>query len=98
MYQFSLNGTMEAKVKLDPSVIDFPTSLALDDSGLLYILDRHQGTIAVFDNNGRFKYNFLEAGESRGKIYYPIEIEFDPWGRLCVVEEGNGRVQIFLHR
>ena len=98
VYKFSLDGTMETKIALESSALDFPRSLAIGDNDFLYVLDRHRGTIVVFDNNGRFKYNFLEAGESRGKIYYPIEIEFDPWGKLCVVEEGNGRVEVFRQR
>ncbi len=55
VYKFSLNATIESKVALDPSVIDFPRSLAVSDNDFLYVLDRHRGTIAVFDSNGRFK-------------------------------------------
>ena len=98
VYKFLLNGTRESKIALEPSVVDFPRSLAVADNDSLYVLDRHRGTVVVFDSNGRFKYNFFEAGESRGKLYYPIEIQFDPWGKLCVVDEGNGRVQIFRQR
>ena len=98
MYKFSLNGTLESRIALDASVVEFPRSLAVADNNSLYVLDRHRGTIVVFGSNGEFKYNFFEAGESRGKLYYPIEIQFDPWGKLCVVEEGNGRVQVFRQR
>jgi DNA-binding beta-propeller fold protein YncE len=98
VYRFSLNGTRETKISLEKDTIGFPRSLAVADNDFLYVLDRHQGKIAVFDTGGNFKYNFLEAGESRGKLYYPIEIHLDPWGKLCVVEEGNGRVQVFRQR
>ena len=73
----------------------FPRSLAVDKNNFLYILDRHKGKVVVYDSSGNYKYNFLEAGEARGHLYYPIELKFDPWGQLCVVEEGNGRVQVF---
>ncbi len=95
VYRFSLNGKRETMISLDESAVDFPRSLAVAENDILYVLDRHQGTIAVFDSSGRHMYNFFEAGESRGKLYYPIEILIDPWGKLCVVEEGNGRVQVF---
>ena len=98
VYVFTLDGKQETKIKLAPDEIDFPRSLAIDDNDLLYILDRHKGTVAIFDVNGAFKYSFLKKGQARGQLYYPIEISFDPWGRLCVVDEGNGRVQIFKHK
>jgi len=92
-----INFTLDGKVSSVFSVeeIDFPTSLAIGPAGLIYVLDRHQGNIAVFHPKGQFKYRFLERGQARGQLYYPIEIHFDPWGRLCVVEEGNGRVEVF---
>jgi streptogramin lyase len=92
-----IHFTLDGKVNSVFSVaeIDFPTSLAIGPAGLIYVLDRHQGNIAVFHPKGQFKYRFLERGQARGQLYYPIEIHFDPWGRLCVVEEGNGRVEVF---
>ncbi len=98
VYVFSMDGKQEEKIKLQPDKIDFARSLAVGENDLLYILDRHKASIAVFGRNGEFKYSFLREGQARGQLYYPIEIKFDPWGRLCVVEEGNGRVQIFLHK
>jgi sugar lactone lactonase YvrE len=98
VYVFDLNGKLEKTVQLANADMEFPRSLALDDSGFLYILDRHKGEIFVFDTGGKFKYSFLTPGQARGQLYYPVEIKFDPWGRICVVEEGNGRVQFFSHR
>ena len=98
VHVFSIAGDLQRKVQLDKSNLDFPRALAVDESGFIYILDRHLGEIIVFSSEGEFKYSFLSAGQARGQLYYPIEIRFDPWGRLCVVEEGNGRVQIFTHR
>jgi len=59
------------------------------------VLDRQQRNVVVYDKNGEFKYRFLEKGITRGQLYYPSEIRFDPWGELCLVDEGNGRVEIF---
>jgi DNA-binding beta-propeller fold protein YncE len=98
VYVFSKNGSQESKIELPPHTVDFPRSIAVDDGGGIYILERHKGAIAVFDNKGQFKYSFLQEGQVRGQLYYPIEIKFDPWGRLCVVDEGNGRVQIFVRK
>jgi streptogramin lyase len=75
--------------------VDFPVSLALEASGFIYVLDRHQNRIAAYDQEGRFRYHFLGRGHARGQLHFPRQVRFDPWGQLCVVDEGNGRVEIF---
>ncbi|OEU70293.1 MAG: hypothetical protein BA864_10690 [Desulfuromonadales bacterium C00003093] len=92
--RFNMDGQPASSVALD-DVLRFPCSLEVGPSGVFYVLDRHGGDIAVFDQKGRFKYRFLHPGHTRGRLYFPIELKFDPWGRLCVVEEGNGRVEVF---
>lgn len=94
VYRFRLDGTREAVIPLGETV-NFPVSLTIGPSGYMYILDRHARDIAVYDKGGIFKYRFLGKGISRGQLYYPVEIRFDPWGGLCVVDEGNARVEIF---
>jgi len=91
---FSLGGKLLREIHLKGD-LDFPISLEVDSVGLIYIADRHVGMVKVFDSRGNFKYAFLEKGENRGRIYYPFQLLFDEVGRLCVVEEGNGRVEVF---
>jgi sugar lactone lactonase YvrE len=98
VYVFAMNGTLKKKIELQSDEIDFPRSLAIDDNELIFILDRHKSVVAIFDEQGDYKYSFLDGGQARGQIYYPIEIKFDPRGRLCVVEEGNGRIQVFVQK
>lgn len=95
VYGFSPTGEQTAKIKLDNEAVNFPRAITFDSSGFLYVLDRYNGSVAVFDTRGRLKYSFLSKGHVREKLFYPVEIRFDPWGRLCVVDEGNGRVEIF---
>ncbi len=94
IYRFALNGQVEKVIQLGEEVT-FPFSLTIGPSGFIYVLDRHRRQIAVYDKNGSFKYSFLDEGVARGQLYYPIQIRFDPWGRLCVVDEGNARVEIY---
>jgi streptogramin lyase len=94
MVRFTMDGKPASRVVLE-DVVRFPYSLEVGPSGIFYVLDRHGGDVAVFDREGRFRYRFLTLGQARGRLYFPIELKFDPWGRLCVVEEGNGRVEIF---
>lgn len=94
IYRFALDGKMEQKIELGDS-LDFPVSFAIGASGHFYILDRHGRTVSVHDKQGVFKYSFLGKGFARGQLYFPTEIRFDPWGGLCVVDEGNARVEIY---
>jgi len=94
VYRFDLNGKLRQVIHLSKEM-EFPYSLAIGPTGMIYIADRHKNCIFVFDGTGEYRYSFLSLGQDRGKIYYPSEIDFDPWGRLCIVEEGNGRVEIF---
>ncbi len=91
---FSLNGDLIKTFELGDTVI-FPVSFAMGPSGFMYILDRQRRNIAVYDKSGIFKYRFLRKGITRGQLYYPSEIRFDPWGELCLVDEGNAKVEIF---
>ncbi len=94
IYRFNLNGDLIKVIHLSKKM-EFPYSLAIGPTGMIYVADRHKNCIFVFDGSGEYRYSFLNLGQDRGKIYYPSEIDFDPWGRLCIVEEGNGRVEIF---
>lgn len=91
---FDMDGTPAERLELGDSVV-YPYSLALGPAGYIYILDRQKRNIAVYDKTGTFKYSFLRHGYARGEMYYPTEIRFDPWDRLCVTDEGNARVEVF---
>jgi len=94
LYQLDLNGKLLSQHELGSS-LSFPVSFTVDRSGNFYVLDRHLGLVVVYDQQVRELYRFLGKGHLREKLYYPNEIRFDPWGRLCVVDEGNGRIEIF---
>ncbi|MBE0598776.1 MAG: hypothetical protein IH614_16090 [Desulfuromonadales bacterium] len=93
VFRFRSDGSIAQTIQLGEQV-DFPVSLAVGDSGL-YVLDRHQNSVFAFSEDGRFRYRFLGPGHARGQLHFPRQIRFDPWGRLCVVDEGNGRVEIY---
>jgi len=94
IYRFHFDGTIADVINLGDEV-DFPVSLALGPSRFLYVLDRHQNKILAYDELGKFRYSFLGEGQSAGKVYFARQLRFDPWGHLCVVDEGNGRVEIY---
>ncbi len=94
VYLFKASGELQKKFDIS-GVVSFPYALEIGPAGQIYVLDRHEGSVAVFDNNGEYKYKFLSKGQSRGRLYYPEDLQFDFLGRLCVVDSGNGRVEIF---
>jgi DNA-binding beta-propeller fold protein YncE len=98
IYQFDKSGTLHKKIALQQGVVSFPRSFAVGRAGRFYVMGRHSNTIAVFDERGTYKYSFFSTGQANGQLLFPVELRFDPWGRLCVVEEGNGRVQIFTRQ
>jgi DNA-binding beta-propeller fold protein YncE len=91
---FNLDGTLAKTINLGGD-LDFPVSLAVEPSGFIYVLDRHENSVFAYDQEGRFRYRFLGSGHAQGKVYFARQLRFDPWGRLCVVDEGNGRVEVF---
>jgi DNA-binding beta-propeller fold protein YncE len=95
VFRFNQNGTVAKEITLQGGELDFPESLAVGPSGLIYILDRHQSRVLTYTPEGNFKYHFLGPGQAPGQVYFPRELRFDPWGRLCVVDEGNGRVEVY---
>lgn len=94
IFTFSTDGRALAEISLSPPP-DFPVSVALDKNKNIFVLERHRGQVSVFSSNGKIKYRFLGKGAKVGQLYYPIDMQFDPWGRLCIVEEGNGRVSVY---
>lgn len=94
IYVYTENGRISKQVDLTPFV-KFPVSIAVDKNGSIYVLDRHLGQVIVLDRKHKLKYTFLGKGHGTNNLYFPMEIRFDPWGRLCIVDEGNSRVQVF---
>ncbi len=94
IYRFKADGTVENTISLSGE-LDFPVSLAAGQGGVIFVLDRHKNSVLAFSESGQYLYRFLDTGQSAGKVYFARQIRFDPWGRLCVVDEGNGRVEIY---
>ncbi len=93
VFQLDLSGKVEKRIKL--TGLEFPSALEVDRSGQFYLLDRHAGTVVVFSRNGEKKFSFLGKGKRPGQLWNGADLLFDWQERLCVVDEGSGRVEIF---
>ena len=94
IFRFNADGAIEKTLNLGDEV-DFPVSLAVEETENIYVLDRHQNSVLAYSQDGRFRYRFLSSGHAQGQVHFARQLRFDPWGRLCVVDEGGGRVEIF---
>lgn len=73
-----------------------PISIEIDNQENLYILDRDLKKVFVFDKNGHLRYSFLKEGFQPGQVRYPWQLLFVK-SNLLVVDEGNGRVDVWGH-
>ena len=73
----------------------YPVSIEVA-GGRLYVLDRYLGKVFVFKlgNPPKPLFSFINRGWRPGQIYLPRELEITPEG-LLVVDEGNGRVEVW---
>ncbi len=92
--RFGTDGQLMRQVRLADR-LQFPVAFAVDATEQFYLLDRHAGKVVVFDSQGGFSYEFLLKGKRPGQLWYPSGLLFDWQGRLCVVNDGNGRIDIY---
>jgi DNA-binding beta-propeller fold protein YncE len=78
-----------------PDEFEFPTSIAADGEGRLYVGDENGGGVVVFGRDGSFRGRQLAMGWKEGFLRYPSDLALGPGSTLLVAERGNHRVQVF---
>ena len=74
---------------------NFPTSLTLDDGGMLFLVDQFGSGLALVGRDGAFLGRKLSLGWNEGGLYYPSQICISGNGTLFVADRNNSRVQLF---
>ena len=72
---------------------DDPCGLTLRDN-LVYVCDRNNNRIQVFDLDLNFVRSIGSLGSGRGGFDEPSDVKFDTAGNMYVADGGNGRVQV----
>ena len=72
---------------------DDPSGLTLRDH-LVYVSDRNNNRIQVFDLDLNFVRSIGSRGSGRGEFDQPYDVKFDTAGNMYVAEGGNERVQV----
>ena len=96
VYQFDLSGQQRQRSVLQQQ-LDTPVSLAVNRQQQVFVLDRAVGKVYRFTKNGKFLDSFGQKGYRRGQFNYPSQLIFDWQQRLCVVNQGNDRIEVFSH-
>ena len=73
----------------------FPTALAVDSTGRIYVADQSSGDIVILGRDGSFLGQQSSMGWKPGFLRYPSGICADDRGNLFVADRGNNRVQVF---
>jgi DNA-binding beta-propeller fold protein YncE len=68
---------------------------ASPDGERMYITDRDNGRIQVYDREGKFLFCFGSEGSGPGQLLDPIQTVFDKEGRLWVCDSDNHRLSVF---
>jgi len=72
----------------------WPASIALDESGNVYVADEWLHRISIFDKDGNFLSKWGKSGAGNGELNRPAGLAIGN-GTLFVTDSGNHRVQSF---
>jgi hypothetical protein len=75
--------------------MDFPTSLAMDRRGRIYIVDHNGNRIVILGQDGSFQGQQLGMGWKEGLLRYPSYVCVNQKDEIFIADRNNSRVQIF---
>ena len=75
--------------------MNFPTSLAIDSKGILYLSDQYGSGLALVGRDGSFMGRRFGLGWEDGQLYYPAQLCINDQNTLIIADRNNNRVQVF---
>jgi sugar lactone lactonase YvrE len=74
---------------------NYPTNVAVDQQGRVYVVDTGNFRVVVFDENGKYLKSIGRLGDSPGSMARPKGIAIDSEGNIYVVDAAFDNFQIF---
>ena len=74
---------------------NFPSNIAIDKEGRLWVVDTINGRVQSFDQDGNFIDTFGRLGDAPGTFGRPKGIAIDQEGHIYIVDAAFNNVQIF---
>lgn len=81
--------------KKEEEIFSEISSIAVDDEGNIYLLDRKENKILVFDKKGKYLRSFGKKGQGPGEMSGPVGIHLTPAKELLVEDSLNQRFIFF---
>ena len=81
-------GRLGAGAVDDPHVFGLIADVELDEHGNVYVLDRHNAQVRIFDSRGTFVAAIGKPGQGPGEFRDPSALELLPNGRVAVADRG----------
>jgi len=75
--------------------MNFPTSIAIDSKGILYLSDQYGSGLALVSRDGTFLGRKFGQGWEDGQLYYPSQLCINSQNTLVIADRNNSRVQVF---
>jgi DNA-binding beta-propeller fold protein YncE len=89
-------GTAGKKHTLtDPGQFSFPTNVAVDSDGNVFVSDTFNDRVEIFDADGNFVSAFGKPGDGPGYFSRPKGIAVDADGHVWVADSVMDRLQVF---
>jgi DNA-binding beta-propeller fold protein YncE len=89
-------GTSGKKHTLsNPGDFSYPTNVAVDADGNVFVSDTFNDRVEIFDADGNFVRTFGKAGDGLGYFARPKGIAVDSDGHVWVADSVTDRVQVF---
>ena len=93
LYLFDLKGRARGEWTA-PDGIKRPGGVAVDAEGRAFVADVLDGTIVIFDAEGRFLGRRGSQVNENGRFNRPVSVAIGPGGELLVVDSMNFRVEV----
>ena len=76
---------------------NYPRGLTFNSNKLLYVVDRSNCRVQVFDKDDTFAFSFGSGGNNPGQFQLPVRISIDPNNNVLVTDYHANGIHIFTH-